>query len=92
MYKVAMAFWINIYECQLYPKYGHLSVNQLKNDRYCQALQVPKLPKLAITNARPVDVALSPSENHVLENFVTHEKNTTPVNPTNKNEIKLKYL
>ena len=54
--------------------------------------KVPKLPKLAITKARPVDVALSPSENHVLENFVTHEKNTTPVNPTNKNEIKLKYL
>ena len=31
-YKVAMAFCINIYECQLYPKHGHLSVNQLKND------------------------------------------------------------
>ena len=33
-----MAFWINIYECQLYPKHGHLSVNYLKNDSYCQAL------------------------------------------------------
>ena len=33
-----MAFWINIYECQLYPKHGHLSVNQLKNDSYCKAL------------------------------------------------------
>ena len=50
-------------------------------------LKFYKLPKLAITKARPVDVALSPSENHVLENFVTHEKNTTPVNPINKNEI-----
>ena len=30
-----LAFWINIYECQLYPKHGHLSVNQLKNDNYC---------------------------------------------------------
>ena len=26
----AMAFWINIYGCQLYPRHGHLSVNQLK--------------------------------------------------------------
>ena len=44
------------------------------------------LPKLAITQARPVEVALSPSENQVLENFVTHEKNTTPVNPVNRYE------
>ena len=34
-YKVAMAFWINIYVCQPYPRHGHLSVNQLKNQSYC---------------------------------------------------------
>ena len=30
IYKVAMAFWINIYECQPYPRHGHISVTQLK--------------------------------------------------------------
>ena len=35
LYKVAMAIWINIYGCQLYPKHAHLSANQLKNDSYC---------------------------------------------------------
>ena len=29
-----MAFWINIYVCQPYPRHGPLSVNQLKNDSY----------------------------------------------------------
>ena len=32
IYKVAMAFWINIYGCQTYPRHGPLKVNQLKND------------------------------------------------------------
>ena len=40
LYKVAMAFWINIYRCQLYSKHGHLSVNQLRDDNYFQALYV----------------------------------------------------
>jgi hypothetical protein len=29
-----MAFQINIYGCQLYPKHCHLSVNQLKKGSY----------------------------------------------------------
>ena len=33
-----MAFWINIYGCQPYPRYGPLKVNQLKNDSFRQAL------------------------------------------------------
>ena len=33
-----MAFWINNYGCQPYPRHGHLSVNQLKNQSYCQGL------------------------------------------------------
>ena len=31
LYKVAMAFGINIYGCQPYPRNSHLSVNKLKN-------------------------------------------------------------
>ena len=38
IYKVAMPFWINIYGCHPYPRHGHLSVNQLKNQSYCQGL------------------------------------------------------
>ena len=34
IYKVAVAFWINIYGCQPYPRYGPLKVNQLKNDSF----------------------------------------------------------
>ena len=37
-----MAFWINIYGCQPYPRHGPLSVNQLKNDSYHQALYTKK--------------------------------------------------
>ena len=33
-----MAFWINIYVCQLCPMMTICVVNQLKNDSYCQAL------------------------------------------------------
>ena len=33
-----MAFWINIYGCQPYPRHGSLKVNQLKNHSFCQAL------------------------------------------------------
>ena len=43
IYKVAMAFWINIYGCQPYPRHGHLSVNQLKNQSYCSWLYEKKL-------------------------------------------------
>ena len=35
-----MAFWINIYGYQPYPRHGPLSVNQLKNDSYRQALYI----------------------------------------------------
>ena len=33
-----MAFWINIYGCQPYPRHSPLSVNQLKNDSYRWAM------------------------------------------------------
>ena len=33
IYKVAMAFWINIHGCQPYPRHGPLKVNQLENDK-----------------------------------------------------------
>ena len=35
-----MAFRINIYGCQPYPKHGHLWVNQLKNHSFRQALYI----------------------------------------------------
>ena len=35
-----MAFWNNIYGCQLCLRNGPLSVNQLKNDSYRQALYI----------------------------------------------------
>jgi hypothetical protein len=28
IYKVAMAFWINIYGCQPYPRHGHLHISK----------------------------------------------------------------
>ena len=43
IYKVAMPFWINICGCQLYPRHGHLCVNQLKNDSYCQPLYIGRV-------------------------------------------------
>ena len=36
-----MAFWINIYGCQPYPRHGSLKVNQLKNHSFRQALYQP---------------------------------------------------
>jgi hypothetical protein len=43
-------------------------------------------PKFAIIQLSPVAVARSPGGNQMLENLVTHEKNTTPVNPVQKND------
>ena len=53
MYRVAMAFWINIYGCQPYHRLGPLSVNQLKNDSYCK----PGLYCLQLGSCKDEDIA-----------------------------------
>ena len=83
IYKVAMAFWINIFGCQPYPRHGPLSVNQLKNDSYHQALYTKKKvlckdrkKELGINSF--LKVSLSQKKNHLLREVRSEGNMETP--------------
>ena len=64
-----MAFWINIYGCQPYPRHGSLKVNQLKNHSFRQALQWFQIGhrKLNICIWVP-SIYVNPPKDHLLTN------------------------